>query len=192
MGANFRKHENGEDDLGVKALILYATSHGATKVCAEKLAEALGGQADVAAVKHFSGGTPPYDCVIVGSPVYGGSVLKEVKEYCRENSAQLARKPFAVFFSCLSESEAAVRGYLERNFPPELAGAALACASFGGAFYFSRLNFLERAIDRGLAKAYAKSSGTAAPDGIGDFVTISNEKIAAFAAKIREAVEASA
>ena len=176
----------------LKALILYATSHGATKVCAEKLAEALQGHADVCNVKHFSGDVSPYGCVIVGSPVYGGSVLKEVKSYCRANRGALAKKPFAVFFSCLSENAEAARGYLECNFPPELAAGALACASLGGAFYFTRLNFLEKAIDKGIAKSYAKSSGAAAPDGLTDYVTISNEKIAAFAAKIREAVEPSA
>lgn len=173
----------------MKVLILYATTHGATKLCAEKLAGAFGGQADVFCVRRFSGDVSQYDCVVVGSPVYGGSILKEMKAYCVANRSVLAKKPFAVFFSCLSESEESVRGYLRRNFPPELADGALAASSFGGAFYFTRLNFLERAIDRGLAKAYAKSAGIAAPDGITDFVTISNEKIAKFAEQIEKAVK---
>ena len=175
----------------LKVLILYATTHGATKACAEKLAAALAGQADVFNIKRFSGDVSPYDCVVVGSAVYGGSVLKEAKDYCRANCGVLAKKPFAVFFSCLSEGETTIRGYLSRNFPPELADGALAVSSFGGAFYFTRLNFLERAIDKGLAKAYAKSAGMAASDGITDFVTISNEKIASFAQQIEKAVKAS-
>jgi menaquinone-dependent protoporphyrinogen oxidase len=173
----------------LKILILYATAHGSTKLCAEKLAAAIAGQADVFPFRHFSGDISQYDCVAVGSPVYGGSILKEAKEYCRANCNILAKKPFAVFFSCLSENEANVRSYLLRNFPPELAKSALACDSFGGAFYFTKLNFLERGIDRGLAKAYAKSAGITAPDGTTDFVTISDEKIAAFAKKIEKAVK---
>ncbi len=175
---------------GLKVLVLYATSHGATKFCAEKLASAFAGGADVFGVKRFSGDVSAYDCVVVGSPVYGGAILKEAKEFCRANRSALAQKPFAVFFSCFSESEATVRGYLLRNFPTELASGAVVCASFGGAFYFTRLNFLERAIDRGLAKTYAKAAGIAAPDGTADFVTISNEKIASFAQQIEKAVKA--
>lgn len=175
----------------LKVLILYATAHGATKFCAEQLAASFSAsvQADVFSVKRFSGDISQYDCVVIGTSVYGGSILKEAKEYCRANSSILAKTPFAIFFSCLSEGETTIRGYLGRNFPPELADGALAVGSFGGAFYFTKLNFLERAIDRGLAKIYAKSAGIAAPDGKTDFITISNEKIAAFAKQIEKAVK---
>lgn len=154
----------------LKVLILYATAHGATKLCAEKLAASFSAstQADVFNVKRF---------------------LKEAKEYCRLNSDLLTKKLFAVFFSCLSDGETTIRGYLSRNFPPELADGAFAVGWFGGAFYFTKLNFLERVIDKGLAKAYAKSAGIAAPDGTTDFVTISNEKIALFAKQIEKAVK---
>lgn len=188
MGANFFKSQIGKV-MALKILILYATTHGATKVCAEKLAGAFGKKADVFRVKNFSGDFTPYDCVIIGTPVYGGSILKEIKGFCVTHSTALAHRTFAVFFSCLSETQESVDGYLRHNFPAELAEKAIACASFGGAFYFSRLNFLERAIDKFLAKAYAKSAGVAAPDGHTDFVTISDHKISDFAAKIQKAVD---
>lgn len=172
----------------MKTLILYATTHGSTAVCAEKLAKILGGQTDVSGLKHFSGfDAAQYDCVIVGSSIYGGSVVKEAKDFCRTNCNALLKKPFAIFFSCLSENEKDIQNYLNQNFPPELAKHALACSSLGGAFYFTKLNFLERLIDKGLAKAYAKFTGIPAPDGKTDFVTISDEKIAAFAEKIKHA-----
>lgn len=176
----------------MKVLILYETTHGATKLCAQKLSDALGGQADIFRAKRFSGDLSQYDCVVVGSPVYGGSILKEIKKFCRANSDALCKRPFAVFFSCLSESGESVSDYLRRNFPPELAGRAVACESFGGAFYFSRLNFLDRLIDRLLVKGYAKSAGIAVPDGNTDFVTISDEKIKDFAEKIKKASERAA
>lgn len=175
--------------ISLKVLILYATSHGATKLCAEKLADALGEKADVFRVRNFSGDFSPYDCVVVGTPVYGGSILKEMKEFCVAHSTALAHRSFAVFFSCLSETQEIIDGYLRHNFPEDLADKAIACASFGGAFYFSRLNFLERGIGKFLAKSYAKSAGVAAPDGHTDFVTISDHKISDFAAKVQKAVD---
>lgn len=174
-------------DGAVKVLILYETTHGATKLCAEKLAEALHGQADVFRARHFTGDFSKYDCIVVGSPVYGSSAAKEIKGICSLNCEQLEQKPFAVFFSCLSEDRQEIDGYLRHNFPKKLAETAIACESFGGAFYFSRLNFLDRFIDKILVKAYAKSAGIAAPDGTTDFVTISEQKIAAFAEKIEKA-----
>lgn len=170
----------------MKTLILYETTHGSTGFCAKKLAAALG-SAEAVELKHFSGSMDPYDCVIVGSPVYGGSVLKEVRSFCKANCAALLQKKFAVFFACLSESETNVKNYLSQNFPKELAAHTLACASLGGAFYFTKLNFLERAIDRGLAKGYASSMGIAVPDGKSDFVTITDEKIRQFAEKVEKA-----
>lgn len=173
----------------MKVLILYATTHGATKVCAEKLADTFGGNAEVFNIRQFSGDISPYGCVVVGTPVYGGSILKEAREFCRKNRSVLAKKPFAVFFSCFTEDEHTIRGYVSRNFSPELADGAVAVGSFGGAFYFTRLNFLERSIDKCIAKVYAKSAEIAAPDGITDFVTISNEKIISFSKQLKKAVE---
>ena len=171
----------------MKILILYETTHGATKLCAEKLSEALHGQADIFRARRFTGDFSQYDCVVVGSPVYGSSVSREIKAFCSSNCEQLVQKPFAVFFSCFSEGRDEINGYLRHNFPQKLADAAIACESFGGAVYFSRLNFLDRFIDKILVKAYAKSAGIAAPDGTTDFVTISGQKIAEFAQKIGKA-----
>lgn len=175
-----------EKGVILKTLILYGTTHGSTAFCAEKLAAELG-SADAAELKHFSGSIAPYDCIIIGSPVYGGSVLKEVRSFCKANCAALLQKKFAVFFSCLSEDETSIKNYLSQNFSKELAAHTLACASLGGAFYFTKLNFLERAIDRGLAKGYANSMGIAVPDGKSDFVTVTDEKVKRFAEKINKA-----
>jgi menaquinone-dependent protoporphyrinogen oxidase len=171
----------------LKILILYASTHGATRLCAEKLALALGSETEAIDVNDFFGSPAEYDGTIIGTPVYGGRILKEIKAYCKENMSILLQKPFAVFFSCLSERETTVNEYLKQNFPPELAEHAAACESLGGAFYFKKLNPLERAVDKKVASIYAKSSGIPAPDGKSDFSTISYERINAFAQKINGA-----
>lgn len=175
----------------MKTLILYVTSHGATADCAHRLASALGGDADICEMKRFFDDISRYDCVIVGAPVYGGRVPKTIREWCGKNLGALCGKPFGVFFSCLSESDQTVQEYLRRNFPRELSGHAFACDSFGGAFYFTRLNALERAIDRSLAASYAKTNEIPAPDGKSDFIMISDRKIAAFAEKVKKIGEKS-
>lgn len=176
----------------IKTLILYETTHGATAACAARLAAALGGDTEVWELKRFFGDVSRYDCVVVGAPVYGGAIPKTMKTYCRQNGGALSRKPFAVFFACLSQNEETVHGYLKRNLPKELAACAFACSSFGGAFYFTKLNALERAVDRFIVKSYARANGIPAPDGKSDFVTISDERIAAFAEKIKTKAGANA
>lgn len=176
----------------MKTLILYVTTHGATADCAHRLAAALGGDTEVCELKRFFDDVSRYDCVIVGAPVYGGGIPKSMKEWCAENLSGLRERPFGVFFSCLSESETTVHEYLRRNFPKELSAHAFACDSFGGAYYFTKLNALERAIDRSLAKAYARSNGIPAPDGRSDFVTISDRRIAAYAEKVKKIGEKNA
>lgn len=173
----------------MKILILYVTVHGATADCAHRLAAALGENAEVCELKYFFGDLSQYDCIIAGAPVYAGSIPKDMRTYCRENRDTLEKKPFAVFFSCLSEDKNTIQEYLRHNFPGGLAEHAFACDSFGGAFYFTKLNPLERTFDRTLAKAYAKASKTKAPDGTADFVMISGERITAFADRVKKAVK---
>lgn len=169
----------------LKAIILYSSAHGSTAVCANKIAEALDGQAQLEDLKHLNGFDPEkYDFVIIGTPIYGGSALKEVKTFCNENAAGLLKKPLAVFFSCLSENEKDIDSFLKQNFPPELVTHISVCSALGGAFYFTKLNFMERLVDKALVKAYAKSAGIPTPDGKTDFITISDEKITKFAEKI--------
>lgn len=171
----------------MKTLILYVTTRGATADCARRLAAALGDDTEVCELNRFFGNPSQYDCVVVGAPVYAGAIPKEMKTYCRENRAELLKKPFAVFFSCLSEDGHTTQEYLRRNFSGGLAEHAFACDSFGGAFYFKKMNPLERAVDRAIVKTYAKSNGSKVPGHADDFVTISEERIAAFAGRVKEA-----
>lgn len=59
-----------------------------------------------------------------------------------------------------------------------------AFGALGGAFYFTRMNFLERGFTR---VQIAKAKGTEFPcDGRTDYVTLSDEKIAAFTRRMDE------
>lgn len=172
----------------MKTLIVYATTHGAAAECARRVAERMEGPADVADLKRTPNADPgPYGRVILGCSVYGGSVQKEARRYCRAYREQLLQKPMGIFLSCFAEDEQNVRAYLKRNFPPEIVERLAACSGLGGAFYFTRINPVERFASKIIARAYARSRGIAAPDGESDFVALSDERIAAFADRMNRA-----
>jgi menaquinone-dependent protoporphyrinogen oxidase len=84
-----------------RALIVYASRHGATQGIAERIGEVLRGKgvdADVAAATHQPSPTA-YDAVIVGSGVYMGSWLKEGIEYLEQSAAALKARPTWLFSS---------------------------------------------------------------------------------------------
>lgn len=106
------------------------------------------------------------------------------KRFLRKIRGSFAAKAFRDFFACFSDSKQDEKEYLSRNFTPSLIRHADPVSALGGAFYFTKLNFLERLLDRHLAKKYALSNGIPVPDGKTDFITVSEEKITAFAEKI--------
>jgi menaquinone-dependent protoporphyrinogen oxidase len=166
-------------------LIVYATVHGTAEQCARRIAEKLDGRADVFNLKSGPVPSPAaYDRIIIGSCIYGCSVLKEIKDFCAKYGDLLLQKPLGIFFACFSDSKQDEKEYLSRNFTPSLIRHADPVSALGGAFYFTKLNFLERLLDRHLAKKYALSNGIPVPDGKTDFITVSEEKITAFAEKI--------
>lgn len=164
----------------MKTLIAYSSTHGAAAECARRLAERFGG-AETADLKKGTADPAAFDRVVLGSSIYGGQVQREVKEYCRRYLGVLLQKPLGIYFSCMTEEDAEARAYLQKAFPPELIPHLSAFGALGGAFYFTKLNFLERGVTKALLRQISKSKGTALPcDGKTDYVTLSDEKIGAF------------
>lgn len=168
----------------MNTLIAYSSTHGAAAECARRLAERFGGAATVD-LKKETADPSAFGRVVLGSSIYGGQVQKEVREFCRNCRGVLLQKPLGIYFSCMTEDEAEARAYLERAFPPEIVAHLSAFGALGGAFYFTKLNFLERGVTKALMKQISKSRGTALPcDGKTDYVALSDEKIAAFARRM--------
>jgi|SRR6266508_4218834 len=85
----------------MKILVAYASTHGATKAIAERIAETLGTaghRADVRSMKDARE-LVVYDAFVVGSAAYLGHWLKEATEYVRRNRAVLADRPVWLFSS---------------------------------------------------------------------------------------------
>lgn len=92
-----------------------------------------------------------YDTVIVGGSVYMGKIRKEAAAYCRVHKQQLLKKKLGLFIYCANSEKAEEQA--EGAYPAELLQHAAAVAYFGYAFYFERLNFLEKAVVRVVAGA---------------------------------------
>lgn len=172
----------------MKNLIVFASTHGAAAECARRLSLALGGETDVADLNGKTGADlSRYDGIVVGSSVYAGKVQKAAADFCRKYEAVLLKKPLGIFLSSMSRDGKDIKNYLEAGFSPALLKHLSAYDSFGGAFYFSRLNFAERALAKWIVGSMKRRGCVPAADAdpTGDFVAISDERIAAFAERMR-------
>jgi menaquinone-dependent protoporphyrinogen oxidase len=135
----------------MKTLIVYATKHGCTRKYAEILASLLP-EAVLSDLKMDSSpGLDACDTVVVSGSIHAGQVQKSVRAFCEKNRDVLRQKKLGLFVSCMEEGEKA-RQQLEEAFPADLVSSAAVVAHFGGAFDFDKMNVLERAIVRKVAK----------------------------------------
>jgi len=165
----------------VKTLIIYGTKHGTAGECAQMIAAKLNGEVDVCSIKD---GVVPeiskYDRVIIGGPIYAGSMHREVREFCAKNLEALKGKRIGLFICCMNKS--AEETQLNNAFPEELLEACRVKDSFGGQFKFSEMSFIERGITKMVTKFLAKEDkNLASVDFKKDLNIISLDKIDRFA-----------
>ena len=151
----------------MKTLILYATKYGATGEIAERIADNMGG----AALHDLKQSNIPdleeFDCVIIGSSLYAGSMRKETKAFLAKNADKLLTKKIGLFLSGIAQSDE--NKYFEGNFPKNILQAAKATSFLGGIFDPSKAGRMEQLI----IKAVTKQS---------DYInTVDDEKIKQFA-----------
>jgi len=153
----------------MKTLILYATKHGAAREIAARIAKNMDG-----AVLHDlnESGIPPlaeFDCVIIGSSLYAGSIRKEAKAFLAQNADQLRGKRIGLFLSGIGGVEGGEKEAFHKNFPPDLLQEAKAACFMGGIFDPKKAGVIERFIMKIVTK------------GSGYIDIIRDEKIRAFA-----------
>ena len=126
----------------MKAIIIYATKHGATKKIAEHIANRIGGTVLCDITENHPLCISDYDCVILGSPLTAGMIHKQIKQFAANHIEQLTSKRLGLFVSGLQKEGEAT--YLKQNFPPGLLDAARAKAFLGGIFDPAKCGFLAR------------------------------------------------
>jgi len=136
----------------MKTLIIYTTQHGCTEECATKLQHQLNSNAELINIKKQKpGNLDDHQTIIVGGSIHAGQIQRKIKKFCQENLDTLKQKKLGLFLCCMEEGEKAQQQFQDA-FPPELIQRATATGIFGGEFNFEKMNFIEKAIIKKIAK----------------------------------------
>jgi menaquinone-dependent protoporphyrinogen oxidase len=154
----------------MNTLILYATKYGA----AQEIAQRIKNRMDNAVLHNMKDKNIPefdkFDCVVIGSSLYAGSIRKEAKRFMALYADSLKGKKIGLFLSGIGgRDEKSERTYINNNFPDVILKASKVSFVLGGVFDPKKAGFFERLIMRIITKT---------PDYIN---TISDKKIALFA-----------
>lgn len=142
----------------MKTLIVYATTHGCTEKISAQLKNDLGGDVTLVNLKKESNPSiKEYRRIIIGGSIHAGQIQKRVQNFCATHLDELKKKNLGLFICCMEEGETAQK-QLNDAFPEELHRNAKATASFGGAFDFEKMNFLERMIVKKVAHVTQSTS----------------------------------
>ncbi len=134
----------------MSTLILYATKYGAAGVVAQRIADNLG-NAEIHDLKKDVPNLEQFDCVIIGSSIYAGSIRKEAKAFLAKNASLLKGKKIGLFV-CGMDTRQNSKHFTD-NFPQEIVNEAKATAVLGGIFDPKKANAFERLIIKMISKS---------------------------------------
>lgn len=132
----------------MKTLLLYNTKNGATKKCA-KYIEQNGNNVKVYHVTEFKEDLTAYKQVLIGTPVYMGNYDKKIKQFIEKNIDSLLKVKLIIYVCCMNEKE--TDEVVKNNLPFEIIEHA-EIYHVGGAYYFDKLNWIQRFIVKKIAK----------------------------------------
>ncbi|MBQ7346334.1 MAG: flavodoxin domain-containing protein [Clostridia bacterium] len=141
----------------MKILIAYASKHGTTQKCVERLMRNLQGM-EVEAVNLEQATVDPniYDMVVFGASVYFGKLRPAARRFLTEYEALLMQKPLALFLCCGLTEE--YEHYRQKLLPAALRENAFQTAFFGGSLSTEGLSFLEKLLVRSIRSSLYEES----------------------------------
>jgi menaquinone-dependent protoporphyrinogen oxidase len=130
----------------MKAIIIYHTRYGTTREIAAQISGRLTCQTEIVSVadvesEHFRDA----DLVVIGGPIYGGSLPGKLTRFCERHRRLLETKRIALYISCLSRDEEADR-LLADAFAPWLTARASTAAWLGGRLRMADLRLIDRLV----------------------------------------------
>jgi menaquinone-dependent protoporphyrinogen oxidase len=137
----------------MKTAIIYASKHGTTGFVAHAAGKLLIN--DEVVLFDLKDNTRielhSFGRIIIGSPVYAGSVLPAVRKFSELNLLELLQKEVGIFVCCMFFDKAEEQ--LNRGFPEVLRKHARSIKHTGGEFRFDDMNFIERLLVKKMAGA---------------------------------------
>ncbi|MBC7765230.1 MAG: flavodoxin domain-containing protein [Hyphomonadaceae bacterium] len=139
----------------MKTIILFSTTYGCTKACADKLASQINGEVSVVNVMTDPiASIAAFDNIVLGGSIYMGQLQKKLKTFCTENINVLLKKRIALFLCCgLSEN---FEQSMHNAFPEQLLNRAVAKECFGGELHTSKMNLVHKMLTGMMTKVAAK------------------------------------
>lgn len=128
----------------MKVALVYSTKNGST----EKLVRLIGKRLiedEVSYINLHENASPKLDdfeCVIVGGPVYFGSIQPQTKQFCDRYERSLLGKKLVLFTAGILSDQSEPQ--FEKAFSPKLRDHSSVSICFNGIVNFERLNFFER------------------------------------------------
>jgi menaquinone-dependent protoporphyrinogen oxidase len=140
---------NSKEDKG---LIIYFTKTGTTYDCAKKLEENISIPVDIVNIKKDKyGDLKQYSFIIIGTPIYMGSINKKIKSFCENNKDVLTTNIIGIFTCGLSTKEEADK-ILKDNLSNDILKNSKITAHFGGELRFEKMNMFARLIMKQMIK----------------------------------------
>ncbi len=172
----------------MSGVVLYASKYGSTRACAETIAAALGVAAlDVAETERAELALAGAAWAVLGSPIYGPTVLPAMERFCERAREMLSARKLAAFVVCgdtVWMPRAAEGGeHNLKKLTRLLPRAPFATAVLGGRMVIEDLDEQDRALILAFYRRLGRSS-----DG---FDRTDPAAIAAFVGFVRVALDAS-
>jgi menaquinone-dependent protoporphyrinogen oxidase len=128
----------------MKTIVLYTTRHGSTEVIAKNIASKL--NADVCNIlKEPIPNLREYEAIIIGAPIYLGSINPKMTALIERNTSTLLSKKLGLFLVCLMDEELAADQF-NTAYGNELLSHSTADGFFGGKMPENMLNPIEKII----------------------------------------------
>ncbi|MCR3921554.1 MAG: flavodoxin domain-containing protein [Firmicutes bacterium] len=135
----------------MRTLLLYASKHGCVEKCAQLMVERIPHQVKtINLAKEKVLDLAEYDTVIIGGSIHVGKIQKEVSQFCVENEKELHKNRVGLYLCCANDEQ--VEAQMKEAYPSSLLQHAVAVEHLGYAYYFDRMNFIEKTIIRKIAK----------------------------------------
>ena len=134
----------------MKLSLVYTTRYGSTQLAAEAIARGCEDRGIAPAEIELrdlreDSSMPAGEIVVIGAPIYGGTIPKPVSRFVEANLDSLLERRIAIYLSCLYDGERAEK-QLADNFPARLIAHSFGQYYVGGRVELTQLRWLDRVI----------------------------------------------